>query len=166
MAIGLMIAPGAIFSAVLTRFVGRWIDRYGNLRFLLIGHGILAAVLAFYALELSASPVVVLIGYLFFSPAISATMASLNNETSLILPKALIGSGMGLMQLIQFFGGAVSVAICGLLLEFQNNLLPVVAYRHIYVLLLLIGLCSFGMLLWYRGSPSRGERSERAVLNG
>jgi hypothetical protein len=48
-----------VLSAVLTRFVGRWIDRYGNLRFLLIGHVML-----------------------------------LNNETTQLLPRRLIGTGM------------------------------------------------------------------------
>lgn len=155
MSIGLMIAPGAIFSAILTRFVGRWIDQYGNIRFLLIGHGILAAVLAFFYMDLSASPVVILFGYLCFSPAFSATMASLNNETSQILPKSLIGSGMGLLQLIQFFGGSVSVAVCGLLLEYQKNTVLANAYQHVYGLLFVVSLCSFGVMLWYKLSVAR-----------
>jgi DHA2 family metal-tetracycline-proton antiporter-like MFS transporter len=150
MSIGLFIAPGAILSAILTRFVGRWIDRYGNLKFLLIGHAILAVVLAYYALDLAASPAVILIGYLFFSPALSATMSSLNNETSQRLPKTLIGSGMGLSQLFQFFGGSISVAICGLLLQYQSDLPMVQAYRHVYELLLGVCLCSAIMLLSYR----------------
>lgn len=76
MAIGLMIAPGAILSTFLTRFVGRWIDRYGNVRFLLIGQCVIAAVLLFFTARLAASPLVVLCGYLLFSPAFSASMAS------------------------------------------------------------------------------------------
>ncbi|UKS28646.1 MFS transporter [Paenibacillus sp. HWE-109] len=155
MTIGLMIAPGAIFSAIMTRFVGQWIDRYGNLRFLLIGHILLAAVLLFYSFSLSYSAVIILIGYLCFSPAFSATMASLNNEASRILPKTMIGSGMGLLQLIQFFGGSVSVALCGLLLEYQKASLPVHAFQHVYELLLAVSLCSMAALLWYWRSAKR-----------
>lgn len=81
-------------------------------------------------------------------------MASLNNETSLTLPKTMIGSGMGFMQLVQFFGGSVSVAGCGLLLEYQKNVLPVRAYQNVYGLLFLLCLCSFGVLLWYKLSSS------------
>jgi DHA2 family metal-tetracycline-proton antiporter-like MFS transporter len=158
MSIGLMIAPGAILSAMLTRFVGRWMDQYGNLRFLIIGHGILAAVLALYALDLASSPFVVLCGYLFFSPAISATIASLNNETSRLLPKTMIGAGMGLMQLVQFFGGSVSVAVCGLLLESQKEVSPVMAYRHVYGLLFVISLCSLAVLLWYQQSATQQKQ--------
>jgi DHA2 family metal-tetracycline-proton antiporter-like MFS transporter len=152
MRIGLMIAPGAILSAALTRFVGRWIDRYGNFRFLLIGHVILAAVLASYIMDLGTSSMVILFGYLFFSPAFSATMASLNNETSLLLSGKRIGAGMGLLQLIQFFGGSVSVAVCGLLLEYQNHIPPVRAFQHVYLLLLLVCLCSLTVLLRYKRS--------------
>ncbi|MCZ8514429.1 MFS transporter [Paenibacillus filicis] len=165
MHIGLMIAPGAIFSAIMTRFVGQWIDRYGNVRFLLIGHGLLAAVLLFFSLNLSSSPVVILCGYLIFSPAFSATMASLNNETSLLLPRTLIGSGMGLLQLIQFFGGSVSVAVCGLLLEVQRNTPPVMAYQHVYELLLGVCLSSLLVLLWYKRSrQNAGSVKESAAI--
>lgn len=150
MMIGLTIAPGAILSAFLTRFVGRWIDRYGNLRFMFIGHCILSFVMIAFYLTLGASPLVILLGYLCFSPAFSATIASLNNETSRILPKSLIGSGMGLMQLIQFFGGSISVAICGILLEIQKNTSLPYSFKHVYGLLFLIGLSSLGMLLWYK----------------
>lgn len=150
MMIGLTIAPGAILSAFLTRFVGRWIDRYGNLRFMFMGHCILSVVMLAFYLTLGASPLVVLLGYLCFSPSFSATIASLNNETSRILPKSLIGSGMGLMQLIQFFGGSISVAICGLLLEIQKKTSLPYSFKHVYGLLLLIGLSSLGMLMWYK----------------
>jgi DHA2 family metal-tetracycline-proton antiporter-like MFS transporter len=160
--IGLFIAPGAIFSAFCTRFVGRWIDRYGNLRFLLIGHGVMAAVMAVFAMNLSSSPAIILLGYLCFSPAFSATMASLNNETSLILPRTWIGSGMGLLQLIQFFGGSVSVAVCGLLLHAKRNLLPATAYQHVYGVLLVVCLCSLGVLLWYRVARARENAGSAA----
>nr|WP_229263897.1 MFS transporter [Cohnella cholangitidis] len=152
MSIGLMIAPGAILSAFMTRFVGRWIDRYGNVRFLLIGHAALAAVLALYSMEAVVSPLVILCGYLLFSPALSATLSSLNNETSHRLSNNKIGSGMGLMQLVQFFGGSISVAVCGLLLEYQSSIPLSEAFRHVYELLLAICLCSIVLLLSYRKS--------------
>jgi DHA2 family metal-tetracycline-proton antiporter-like MFS transporter len=148
--IGLTIAPGALLSAFLTRYVGRWIDQFGNMRFLLIGHGILALVMVAFSTVLGASHLVILIGYVCFSPAFSATIASLNNETSRILPRNLIGSGMGLMQLIQFFGGSMSVAICGILLEIQQKSSLLQSYKHVYALLIVVGLCSFALLLWYK----------------
>lgn len=152
MTIGLLIAPGAILSTFFTRFVGQWIDKYGNVRFLLIGQCVIVAVLVLFTFELAASPFVILCGYLLFSPAFSATMASINNETSLLLPKNLIGSGMGLLQLVQFFGGSVSVAVCGLLLDYQMQASLASAYRHVYGFLFAVSMCSIGMLLWYKRS--------------
>jgi DHA2 family metal-tetracycline-proton antiporter-like MFS transporter len=150
LSIGLFIAPGAILSAIMTRFFGRWIDRYGNMPILLIGHAGLALVMAFFALDVAGSPVIILCGYLVFSPALSATLASLNNETSLQLPRNLIGAGMGLMQLLQFFGGSVSVAACGLLLEYQSEIPMYEAFQRVYAALLIVCLGSAVMLIAYR----------------
>lgn len=149
LAIGLLIAPGAIVSAFCTRFVGRWIDRYGNMRFLMIGHILLAAVLALFMLGLNQSALIITGGYLFFSPALSASIASLNNEASRVLPKAQIGSGMGLLQLIQFFGGSVSVAVCGLMLHGIPGVRVEEAYHVVYGCLLLVCLASLVIVVWH-----------------
>ncbi|MFB9329038.1 MFS transporter [Paenibacillus aurantiacus] len=161
MAIGLLIAPGAIVSAFLTRFVGQWIDRYGNLRFLLAGQCILALVLLLFAIDIEASRYVILAGYLFFSPAFSASMASLNNETSRMLPKQAVGSGMGLLQLVQFFGGSVSVAACGIALALQPDAAPAQAFEHVYALLLAVCILSLAVMIWY----SKSVHSVRVAAN-
>lgn len=167
--IGLTIAPGAILSAILTRFVGRWIDRYGNIRVLILGHVIIALVLLVFWAILGTSPAVILFGYLFFAPAASASLASLNNETSRILPSNLIGSGMGFMQLIQFFGGSFSVAVCGMLLEYQKKHSLVHAYEFVYAVLIAISLCSLCVLLWYlltsRRAASLPDNMARSAYN-
>ncbi|MED1792103.1 MFS transporter [Brevibacillus nitrificans] len=155
--IGYIIAPGAVLSAFITRFVGRWIDQYGNVRFLFLGNGMLALVLLVFWAGLDVSPAVIFFGYLCFSPALSATVASLNNETSRILPTKLIGSGMGLMQLIQFFGGSFSVAVCGILLEYQKNISLELAYEHVYGALFLVSIGSLLALLWYGLSNRQSE---------
>ncbi|WP_040950953.1 MFS transporter [Gorillibacterium massiliense] len=163
-AIGLTIAPGALLSAVLTRFVGRWIDRYGNIRFLLIGHSVLAIVLAVFSFAVEASPLVILCGYLCFSPSFSATLSSLNNETSRILPKQLVGSGMGLMQLIQFFGGSVSVAVFGMVLALQKNIPLGLAYENVYRILLAVCLLSLAIVVWYKQTASKSDNLPRITV--
>ncbi|WP_313638702.1 MFS transporter [Paenibacillus sp.] len=119
-----------------------------------------AGAMAGLALNLSVSPDVLLLGYLCFSPAFSATMASLNNEASIVLPRTWIGSGRGLLQLVQFFGGSVSVAVCGLLLHAQRNISQAKAYQHVYGVLLLVSLCSLGILLLYRRSHSKSNTGQ------
>ncbi len=160
--IGLTIAPGAIFATLLSRFVGRGIDRYGNISFLLIGHSVLAIVLAVFSFALDASPlVVILCGYLCFSPSFSATLSSLNNETSHILPRQLIGSGMGFIQLIQFLGASFSVAICGIILTIQKNISLGLAYKSVYRILLVICLLSLAISVWYKLTARKSENHSK-----
>ncbi|MBR2565553.1 MAG: MFS transporter [Paenibacillus sp.] len=166
LAIGLLIAPGAIISAFCTRYVGRWIDRYGNMRFMLIGQGMLAAVLVLFMLGLDWSALIITGGYLFFSPALSASMASLNNEASRVLPKNQIGSGMGLLQLIQFFGGSVSVAVCGLLLHAIPGVSVKEAYHVVYGCLLFVCIISLGLTLWHSKTASLAKRNVTSVPTG
>ncbi len=149
LAIGLTIAPGAVLSALLMLFVGRWIDKFGSVRFLFLGHVILALVLIVFWSDLSQSPTIILFGYLFFSPALSITLASLNYETTRILPTKLIGSGMGFMQLMQFFGGAFSVAVSGMLLAFQKKNPLVSNYENVYGVLIVVCIISLFTLLLY-----------------
>lgn len=148
--IGLMIFPGAFLSACLMKLVGRWIDRYGNFRFLVLGHSLLAVSMLIVFLWLDVSPYVTLFAYLLFSPSLSAVTSSLSNEVSRILPKHLIGSGMGLTQLSQYLGGSFAVAVCGILLVWQQQLSPTLAFKNIYLLLFVIMIGSLGMLALYR----------------
>ncbi|WP_420491630.1 hypothetical protein [Neobacillus drentensis] len=167
LAIVLTIGPGAVLSAFLKLFIGRWFDQFGSVRFLILGHGIIALVLIAFWADLVTSPTVILFGYLFFSPATSVTLASLNYETSRILPTKLIGSGVGFMQLIQFFGGSFSVAVCGILLEFQKKNSLVRAYENVYGALIAVYIFSLISLIRYmlsvrRSEPSRGNITEKA----
>ncbi|MGN7312314.1 MFS transporter [Alkalicoccobacillus gibsonii] len=163
MNIGFIIAPGAIVTAIISRYVGRGIDKLGNRKFLLWGHVLLAAVAAVFALFTSVSPLVILIGYLFFSPAFSATLSALNNEVSRILPDEFIGSGMGMMQLAQFMGGSLSVAICGILISFHVNVSIIHEYGFVYVCLFALILCSMVIYLWFQFSLQKEERKASSL---
>ncbi|WP_336765923.1 MFS transporter [Paenibacillus sp. USHLN196] len=159
--IGLMIAPGAILSVTIGRFVGQWIDRYGNITFLLIGQSVLVIVVATFSFFIHVSPFVILCGYLCFSPSFSATLSSLNNEVSRILPKHLTGSGMGLMQLIQFFGGSFSVAVCGIILTMQKDIPLELAYENVYRLLLVVCLFSLAISVYYKQAASKPKKQSQ-----
>ncbi|MFD0677269.1 MULTISPECIES: MFS transporter [unclassified Paenibacillus] len=151
-AVGLMIFPGAILSACLMNFVGRWIDRYGNMRFLLAGHILMGLSLVLISLGIHISAFVITFAYLIFAPSLSTITSTLSNEVSRILPKEQIGSGMGLSQLSQYMGGSFAVALCGLLIVWQDGIAPLFAYQHIYILLVVVLLLSFFMLRRYTKS--------------
>ena len=62
-----------------------------------------------------------------------------------------IGSGIGIVQLIQFFGGGLGVTISGLLLTIQDSLSSEIVYRNIYIcfsFVILIAVLIYG--LYYR----------------
>ncbi|MFM1652301.1 MFS transporter [Brevibacillus sp. B_LB10_24] len=148
-AIGTVLFPGAMLSALLSRLFGHWIDRYGNTLFLLCGHVLLAVVMVVFSLFIHLSAFVILAGYMIFAPSFSAVTSALSNEVSRILPKELIGSGIGLTQLSQFIGGSFAVAVCGILLVGQSNQPLISVFQHIFLLLLPVVLGSLLMYIWY-----------------
>ncbi|MGO0062353.1 MFS transporter [Brevibacillus fluminis] len=162
--IGMVIFPGAIFSAVLMKWVGRWIDRYGNFRFLLGGQLVLGAAMLLLATMLHASMYIVLAAYVLFAPSLSAVTSALSNEISRILPKELIGSGMGLSQLSQYLGGSFAVAVCGLLMVWQKEMPPANAFQHIYLLLIAVLAIALGLLYQYRKSQYPLKRTPQQDL--
>jgi DHA2 family metal-tetracycline-proton antiporter-like MFS transporter len=148
-AIGIIIFPGAILSAVAAQFIGRLIDRIGNTSLIIFGHLFVALATILFAVLASVSPYAILISYMFMSIGFSALTSSLSNEASRILPKSEIGTGMGMAQLIQFFGGAFGVALTGLLLVWQKNFLPEAMYRNIFIGLAILMICSLLVFIMY-----------------
>ncbi|WP_284035846.1 MFS transporter [Neobacillus sp. 114] len=155
--VGLMMCPGSLLAALLIRKVGRWIDQYGNYRFLIIGHFFLAASMILMTLLVQVSPYIVMIGYIIFAPALSTVLSALSNEVSRILAKDQIGSGMGLSQLSQFFGGSLAVAVCGVLISWQTNKPLITGFQNIYLLLIVVLLGSISILIWYGKRAHKGE---------
>lgn len=147
--IGMIIFPGAILSALAAQYIGRLIDRLGNNSLIIFGHlFLLTATILFSALS-SISAYAILIIYMFMSTGFVALTSSITNEVSRILSKQDIGAGMGILQLVQFFGGAFGVALTGLCLVWQDNLIPEVSYRNIFIVLTLLVLFSLSVFRMY-----------------
>lgn len=147
--IGMIIFPGAILSALAAQYIGRLIDRLGNNSLIIFGHlFLLTATILFSALS-SISAYAILIIYMFMSTGFVALTSSITNEVSRILSKQDIGAGMGILQLVQFFGGAFGVALTGLCLVWQDNLIPEVSYRNIFIVLTLLVLFSLSVFWMY-----------------
>ncbi|MCM3720101.1 MFS transporter [Fictibacillus phosphorivorans] len=131
--IGLVIFPGAMLSALAAIFVGRWIDRFGNLPVMRAGLlSLLVSALLFSLLGTKAFYMPAIF-YMFTSLGFSSLTSSLANENSRILHKDEVGSGMGMLQLVQFFGGALGVAVAGLLIEGQRAFSLDVVYRNVFI---------------------------------
>jgi len=163
MVIGFVIAPGAILSAVLTRLMGLWIDRFGSLRVLPVTLGIAAGVLVLFAAASWVSHLLILFGYLLLAPCYTASQAALNKEASVILPKASIGAGMGLLQLVQYSGGALSAPVSGLILDRVTGISGSAAYQAAYGLLVAAAVLCLAIVAWYRMALPREENFNSSV---
>jgi MFS transporter, DHA2 family, metal-tetracycline-proton antiporter len=132
-AIGLIIFPGAMLSAFAAIFVGRWIDRFGNLPVMQAGLLSLLLSAALFSLFGTAASYMTAFIYMFTSVGFSSLTSSLANENSRILNKEEVGSGMGMLQLTQFFGGALGVASAGLLIDGQKMMELASVYRNVFI---------------------------------
>ncbi|MCZ8523957.1 MULTISPECIES: MFS transporter [Paenibacillus] len=116
---GFLIFPGAILTALLSPRIGRWIDRAGNTPVIAAGHAGLILAAAGFALFSAQSVYAIAGAYMVLSVSVSAIGSSVSNEMSRILAPSEVGSGMGLSQLTQFFGGALGVALTSTVLAWQ-----------------------------------------------
>ncbi|MDT8860666.1 MFS transporter [Alkalihalobacillus sp. MEB130] len=148
--VGLMIFPGAMLSAAAAQLIGRLIDRYGNTSIILTGHLLLVIATVLFAFVSTVSPYFIMATYMFMSVGFSSLTSSTTNEVTRRLPKAEVGAAMGLVQLMQFFGGAFGAALSGLLLVWQVNLDFVVSYRNIWLLFTGLLLLSATFAFFYQ----------------
>jgi MFS transporter, DHA2 family, metal-tetracycline-proton antiporter len=131
--LGLMIFPGAIIAVVAGIFIGRFIDRFGNAPLIIFGQLLLLTASILFALFSSANPNFILFIYMFASVGFTAISSSISNEITRILPINQIGSGIGIVQLMQFFGAGLGVTISALLITIQEGLSWEMVYRNIFI---------------------------------
>ncbi|ASA19441.1 MFS transporter [Paenibacillus donghaensis] len=129
---GLIIFPGAIVSMLLSNRVGRIINRYGNGLFIRYSPWLLIVAAALFALLAGTTFYAIAAVYILLSIGFSTLTTSVSNEVSEILPVDEIGAGMGFFQLVQFFGGAFSVAMTSIALSFQQSRPLGMAYSNIF----------------------------------
>lgn len=142
-AVGMLIFPGAILSAVAAQFIGRFIDKFGNVPVIFSGQSLFVIATVLFTLTATMSPFFILFTYMFMSVGFSALTSSISNEHTRILPKEDIGAGIGLAQLIQFFGGAFGVTVTGILLSLGAS------YQNIFFVMVVLVLGSFFVFYLY-----------------
>lgn len=158
-AIGMIIFPGSILSALAAHWIGRLIDRFGNKPLIQGGHCFLAFSTLFFAVLSGFSPYVILVAYMFTSIGFSSLTSSLANEISRILPKEQIGAGMGTAQLVQFFGGAFGVAMVAVFMLWQKGMALEIIYRNLYFGLFgLLVLSMVTFAVYFKKSKPEAEK--------
>jgi DHA2 family metal-tetracycline-proton antiporter-like MFS transporter len=149
--VGMIIFPGAIIAVIAGQFIGRIVDRFGNAPLIIFGQLSLLIATILFAFLSTLTPYFILSTYMFASVGFTALSTSISNEITRILPMTQIGSGIGIVQLIQFIGGGIGVTISGLLLAFQESLSLEIIYRNIYIcfsFVIVIAVLIYG--LYYR----------------
>ncbi|QAS53158.1 MFS transporter [Halobacillus litoralis] len=148
-AIGFIIFPGAILSAVAAIYVGRLIDSYGNIKVLLLSQILLMiSALVFFFLA-GVNPYMIMVAYMFTSFGFSSLSSSSTNEISKILPNNQIGAGIGLKQQTHFIGSATGSVLAGILLEISSQPYTAVNFKLPFGILIILMVASWTTLFVY-----------------
>jgi len=148
--IGLLIFPGAMTAGFAAIFiVGRLIDRFGPRPVMITAHILLLSSTIMFSLLSGESPYYNMMAYLFMSLGFFSLTPSLGNELTRILPRSQVASGLGMLQLAQFFGSAFGVSVVGILITMQQNIPPKVAYHNIFLVIAGFVLVSGSILFLY-----------------
>ncbi|MGP4068630.1 MFS transporter [Halobacillus sp. B29] len=148
-AIGLIIFPGAMLSAVAAIYVGRLIDAYGNIKVLFLAHGLLLISALVFFLLARMSPYMIMLAYMFTSFGFSSLSSSSTNEVSRILPSEQIGAGIGLKQQVHFIGSATGSVLAGILLELNRQPYTAQDFSLPFGILIVLMLASNVVLMVY-----------------
>jgi DHA2 family metal-tetracycline-proton antiporter-like MFS transporter len=148
--VGMIIFPGAMFSAVAAIYVGRLIDRYGNIRVMVYAALLLGISTLIFGFLSPINEYMIMVGYMFTSFGFSSLSSSSTNEVTQILPKEQAGAGIGLKQLTQFVGSATGAVLGGILLEFNDDTYTVFDFQFTFFTMAVLMFIAFIFLLRYR----------------
>ncbi|GGE31074.1 MFS transporter [Pullulanibacillus camelliae] len=129
---GLIIFPGALVSVLLPRLAGKRLERLGNAMMICIFSFMMLASTILFALFASHSYMAILFIYMLMSTGFTFVTGAVSNEVSQQIEHRLVGSGMGLLQLLQFFSGAFGVGITAKFMSWQKEVPFGQVYSHVY----------------------------------
>ncbi|MGG3913869.1 MFS transporter [Rossellomorea vietnamensis] len=149
-AVGFIIFPGAMLSAVAAIFVGRLIDRYGNIRVMFLAHILLIVSTVLFYLLSPHSEYMIMLAYMFTSFGFSSLSSSSTNEVSRVMSRELTASGIGMKQLIHYVGSASGSVLGGIIVEMGGADFPISSFQNTFLVLIGLMTGSLLLLLLYR----------------
>jgi len=160
--IGFILVPAALASALMGKKGGKIADLKGNMMFVFVASTLLFS--AFFLLSTFVGQSIYINAAILILANVGQTFmqVSMSNTVSQSLPKEATGVGMGLLSMINFISGAMSMSIVGKLLDqgttnLQFNLLNDNQHAFIYsnILLVMAGviLCVLAIYKWQLNSP-------------
>ncbi|MCF6139039.1 MFS transporter [Pseudalkalibacillus berkeleyi] len=148
--VGMIIFPGAMFSAVAAIYVGRLIDRYGNIRVMVWAAFLLGLSTLIFGFLSPINEYMIMVGYMFTSFGFSSLSSSSTNEVTQILPKEQAAAGIGMKQLTQFVGSATGAVLGGILLELNDSTYTLFDFQFTFFTMAFLMTIAFLFLLSYK----------------
>lgn len=119
MKVGLVLLPGAISVAVLSRYSGKLADRFGPRVPVALGSGLIIVGNIVTALSAGSSVTGVAVGMGLYGMGFAMIQTPCVSAVSQIVPKSQIGVSTGMFMLIFFVGGGMGVAVSVAVVEMQ-----------------------------------------------
>ncbi|MBU8906099.1 MFS transporter [Desertibacillus haloalkaliphilus] len=168
--IGLLIFPGAICSALISILLGKALDSIGVVT--IIGSGITSILIGAFLFSSFSylSEWTILFFYLLSSLGFACITMGLPNFLSSFLPQEDFPSGFGILQLLQFFGGATGVSVSGKILDMSaTNTIAVnlfwndtdASFSNAYLLLVLLAIIALFVFAYFKHVKVGGIANER-----
>lgn len=142
--LGLLLLPTTAVMALISPWVGRWVDKSGPQPALVLGFAALAASAALQSQFNAGSPFPLLLGAFalmglgwgcILGPLVLATLSTVSEAQS--------GSALGITWTLHNLGGAVGLALTALIY-------PTYGYQTVMLLLLLLSLFGGLLAVWHR----------------
>lgn len=152
--IGLLMIPGAAAAALLGSAIGRWSDRYGSLRILMLSQIFVIAGFVLLSFFTGFQPIG--IAFLMMIPIIgfNGMLTASGKLISLALEQSQFGMGMGVFTLAYLLGGAFGPALVGRFLDFK------VSFAAIYLIFAAIAALSLLLALLLRKTGSKQNEAD------
>jgi len=109
--VGFALFPAAMSAALLGRYGGKLADRRGNGFVVSLAQGSILTGLLLLSSVSGHSPWLISVSMAFVSIGFSFMQASITNHVSGLLPREMIGIGMGTFTLVNFLSGSISGAV-------------------------------------------------------
>ncbi|MFJ8063198.1 MFS transporter [Psychrobacillus sp. NPDC096426] len=136
--IGLTLFPGAITAVVLSIVAGKMVDRIGA-KWVALGGTFLMAIAGLVgSLCGNLSIVFIIVIFSLSSSGFVCITTSLPNILTKILSKDQLPTGIGTLQLFQYMGGGIGIAISGNLLTYHHDSL--LRFGLVFIFLFVLSL--------------------------
>ncbi|MDF2926484.1 MAG: antiporter [Paenibacillaceae bacterium] len=120
-AIGFVMFPAALVTAIMGRWGGRLADSRGNTMLVLLASGLLFTCFTLLSVFVGTAPYWIMLLLIFGNVGQSFMGIAMSNTVSRTLTREQTGVGMGLFSMLNFIAGAVATSLIGKLLDKKSS---------------------------------------------